>query len=508
MPAFAPVHAFQSDALGEQDAVGLAELIRQRRVSVKEVTEAAIARAEQVNPSLNAIALRMYEQARAWAQPSPGGATHAQGAFAGVPTFIKDTVDLAGYPTQLGSRIFKSAIAKKHDPFAAQLLAQGFNVIGKSKLPEFAFNGTTEYQDGTATANPWHTGYSAGGSSGGAAALVASGVVPIAHGNDGGGSIRIPAAACGLVGLKASRDRFVNANVSRYLPLNLVSEGVLTRSVRDTAMFVAEAEKTYYNRRLPRIGLVEGPGSRRLKVGLLLSAAGDVPVDADTHATVLRTARLLEGAGHSVELIQAGLDQRFVDAFVLYWGLLSFSVARFGRLMFKGSHWDLSRYEVLSRELMHYFQRHLHRLPSSLVALHQFKRFNQTHFAPFDVVLSPVVAHASPPLGYLSPQCAPEELLPRLTGYVGITPMQNVLGTPAISLPMGMTSTDRRPIGVQLSAQAGQEAALLSLAFELEAQVRFPRIEQLADPVGGALFSQADGMRMTAVTENPLPRRA
>lgn len=477
MPDMSSVHAFQPDALGALDAVGLAEQIRRRHVSVKEVTEAAIARAEMVNPSLNAIALPMYEQARAWADPSPGGATHARGAFAGVPTFIKDTVDLAGFPTQLGTRIFKSAKAKKHDPFAAQLLAQGFNVIGKSKLPEFAFNGTTEYQDGTATSNPWHTSYSAGGSSGGAAALVAAGVVPIAHGNDGGGSIRIPAAACGLVGLKVSRDRFVNANVSRYLPLNLVSEGVLTRTVRDTAMFLAEAEKTYYNRRHPRVGLVEGPSAKRLKVGLLLSAAGNVPVDEDTQATVLRTARLLEAAGHTVVPIQAGLDQRHVDAFVLYWGLLSFSVARFGRLMFKGSDWNLAHYEGLSRELMHFFQRNVHRIPSSLVTLYQFKRFNEVHFAPFDVVLSPVVAHASPLLGYLSPQCAPEELLPRLTGYVGITPMQNVLGTPAISLPMGMTSTDRRPIGVQLSAQAGEEAKLLSLALELEGQVKFPRIE-------------------------------
>jgi amidase len=427
---------------------------------------------------LDAIALRTYDQARAWAAPSPGGATYARGGgFAGVPTFIKDTVDLAGFPTQFGSRIFKSANARRHDPFTRQLLAQGFNVIGKSRLPEFAFNATTECQDGTATANPWHTAYSAGGSSGGAAALVAAGVVPIAHWNDGGGSIRIPAAACGLVGLKASRNRLVDANISRFLPVNLVSEGVLTRSVRDTARFLAEAEKTFHNRRYRRVGLVEGPSARRLKVGLLLSAAWDTPVDADTQAVVLRTAHLLERAGHIVEPIDATLTKDYVDAFVRYWGFLSFSVARFGRWMFKGSDWDLSQYEALSLELMRFFQKEWYRIPSSVVALHKFKRFNQTHFAPFDAVLSPVVAHASPKLGYLSPRCPAEELLPRLTGYVGITPMQNAIGTPAISLPMGMTSTDRRPIGVQLSAQAGEEAVLLSLAFELEAQVDFPRIE-------------------------------
>ncbi|HEX5371602.1 MAG TPA: amidase [Aquabacterium sp.] len=472
------IHAFQPDALGQCDAVALAEQIRRGHVSVKEVTEAAIARAEQVNPALNAIALRTYDQARAWAAPAPGGATHAQGAFAGVPTFIKDNVDLAGHPTQQGTRIFKAAKARRHDPFTAQMLAQGFNVIGKSTLPEFAFNGSTEYQDGTATANPWHTGHSAGGSSGGAAALVAAGVVPMAHGNDGGGSIRIPAAACGLVGLKVSRQRFVNSNQSRTLPLNLISEGVLSRTVRDTAVFLAEAEKTFYNRRYPRVGLIEGPAARRLRIGLLLSAAGDVPIDADTQAAVLHTARLLEGAGHTVVPIQARMQQEHIDGFLLYWGFLSFGVGRFGRLLFKGTDWDMSQYQGLSLELMRIFQRRWHRIPSAVMALRSFAQLNETHFAPFDAVLSPVVTQVSPPLGYLSPRCPPEQLLPRLTGYVGFTPMQNVLGTPAISLPMGMSSTDRRPIGVQLAAQAGQEATLLSLALELEAQVAFPQINR------------------------------
>ena len=472
-------HSFQSDALGSLDGVALAEEIRRGHVSAKEVAEAAIARAERVNPVLNAIVLKTYDQARGWATPEPGGATHARGAFAGVPTFIKDNVDLRGWPTQHGTRIFKAAKARRHDPFTAQMLAQGFNVIGKSSLPEFAFNGTTEYQDGTATANPWHTGYSAGGSSGGAAALVAAGVVPIAHGNDGGGSIRIPAAACGLVGLKVSRNRFVNSDQSRTLPLNLISEGVLSRTVRDTAMFLAEAEKTFHNRRYPRVGLIEGPSARRLKIGLLMNAYPDTPIDADTQAAVLRTAKLLGSAGHTVVPIDASLQQAHIDGFLLYWGFLSFGVGRFGRWLFKGTDWDMSQYQGLSLALMRHFQQRWHRFPASVMALRSFSRLNETRFAPFDAVLSPVVTQAAPVLGYLSPRCPPEELLPRLTGYVGFTPMQNVLGTPAISLPVGMSSTDSRPIGIQLAAQAGQEATLLSLAFELESQVSFPKIEAL-----------------------------
>src|SRR5690606_10821929 len=160
---------------------------------------------------------------------------------------------------------------------------------------------------------PWNTAYSAGGSSGGAAALVAAGVVPIAHGNDGGGSIRIPAAACGLVGLKVSRNRFVNSNQSKSLPLNLISDGVLSRTVRDTALFVAEAEKHFLHPKYPRIGLVEGPSAKRLRIGLVLSAAGDTQVDADTEQAVMRTARLLEAAGHTVVPIQATLQQQHID---------------------------------------------------------------------------------------------------------------------------------------------------------------------------------------------------
>ena len=326
----APVHAYRNDALGDHDAVALARLIRQGDVSVHEVTEAAIARAEAVDPALNALALRTFDRARAWASAQGEGAQRHPGAFAGVPTVLKDTVDLTGHPTQMGSRIFEAAPARRDDPFTRQMLALGFNVIGKSKLPEFGFNGTTEYQDGSATANPWQLGFSAGGSSGGSAALVAAGVVPLAHGNDGGGSIRIPAAACGLVGLKVSRNRLVDAAVSRTLPLNLICEGVLTRSVRDTATFLAEGETHFHNRRYPRVGLVEGPSARRLRIGLWMNPPGDVPIDDDIRAAVMRAAHLLESAGHSIEPIDARMSQSHIDSFLLYWACWRFRWAASG----------------------------------------------------------------------------------------------------------------------------------------------------------------------------------
>jgi len=470
------VHAFRADALGDLDGTALAAAIRRHEVDVREVAEAAIARAEAVNPTLNALAWPTFAQARAWSAHQATGGRLSHGAFAGVPTLIKDTVDLAGHPTQLGSRIFRAAPARSDDPFVRQMLALGFNVIGKSRLPEFGFNGTTEYQDGSATANPWHTAYSAGGSSGGSAAMVAAGVVPLAHGNDGGGSIRIPAAACGLVGLKVSRNRLVNAQLSRSLPLNLITEGVLSRSVRDTAHFLAAAEQVHHHRALPAVGLVAGPWARRQRIGLWLNPPGEVAVDDDTRDAVMRAAHLLAQAGHTIEPIDAHLTQAHIDGFLLYWGMLAFSVGRFGRLLFAGTHWDLGQYEGLSQALMQRFGRRWHQLPAAALALYQFAQLNARCFAPFDAVLSPVTTHASPPLGHLHPGLPPEVLIPRLVGYVGFTPLQNVLGTPAISVPMGLTRTDPRPIGVQLAAQAGREATLLSLAYELEAQAPLRRL--------------------------------
>lgn len=476
------LHAFQPDALGDLDATAVAQGLRRGELSHHEVTEAALARLERVNPRLNALALPMAEQARARVR-ADRTITREQGAFHGVPTVIKDTVDLAGQPTQMGTRIFKAAPARRDDPFVRQYLAQGFNVIGKSRLPEFGFNGTTEYQDGSSTANPWHTAYSSGGSSGGSAALVAAGVVPIAHGNDGGGSIRIPAAACGLVGLKVSRNRLVNADMSRSLPLNLITEGVLTRSVRDSALFIAEAEKFHHHRKLPRVGHVEGPARERLRIGLWLTPPGDGVVDAETQSAVMRAAKLLEGQGHIIEPVEARMSPSHIDGFLLYWGFLSFAVGRFGRLLFRGTEWDMAQYEGLSRELMRLFEQRWHRLPSAVMALQSFSRLNAQKFAPFDAVLSPVLTRVSAPLGYLSPALPADVLLPRLIDYVGFTPMHNVLGTPAISVPMGLTREDRRPIGVQLGAQAGHEARLLSLAYELEGLAPLARIT--ATPTGG-----------------------
>ena len=197
------IHSFCSDVLSTHDAVSLATLIKAKEISSREVVTAAIDRLQKVNPVLNGVAEKDFERALQFAEQQK------EGGFAGVPSFVKDNTPVAGLSTNYGSAGLNTPPATAHGSFAKQFLAQGFICLGKSQMPEFGFNATTEPSGKAPTRNPWHTNYSPGGSSGGAASLVAAGVVPIAHANDGGGSIRIPAACCGLVGLKPTRGRLL-----------------------------------------------------------------------------------------------------------------------------------------------------------------------------------------------------------------------------------------------------------------------------------------------------------
>lgn len=254
------VHAFGNDILADHDAVALAELIRRGEISNVEVAEAAIARARRVNGTLNAIEHEIFAHALLTAE-----SRKPTGVFGGVPTFVKDNADMQGLPTRSGTRAATPHVAKKHGPFTEQYLAQGFTVLGKSSLPEFGFNASTEFEEDHPTRNPWNPGYWAGGSWGGSAALVAAGVVPIAHANDGGGWISVPAACCGLIGLKPTRNRHRNNESASTMPINIVSEGVVTRSVRDTAAFMAGLEVFYRNPKLPKSAASEAREKRNSK---------------------------------------------------------------------------------------------------------------------------------------------------------------------------------------------------------------------------------------------------
>jgi len=462
------VHAFGDDALGDLDTVGVAAAVAAGQISAREAAEAAIARAERVNPELNAIQHRDFERGLA-ASEQP-----AEGVFAGVPTFVKDNTDFAGLPSDQGSLAVKARPAAAHAPFTEQFLSAGFTVLGKSTMPEFGFNATTEYATLPPTRNPWNTGYSAGASSGGAAALVASGVVPIAHANDGGGSIRIPAAACGLVGLKPTRGRVVPAAEAAKLPVDIISNGVVTRTVRDTAHFMAATQAYRPAAGLKPLGLVEGPSDRRLKVGLIIDSITGTPTDEDTRKAVLATADLLDSLGHDVVEVPLPVGKTFMEDFKHYWGLLAFSTQHFGRRVM-GPDFDKTLTDPLTRGLARRFVRQAWRTPTAIRGLKRSEQRYRAAFADVDVVLSPTLAYATPELGYLSPAVDFAVMFERLVQYAAFTPLNNAAGGPAISLPLGRSSSDM-PIGVHFSADHGDEQTLLELAYELEAAQPFAKI--------------------------------
>ncbi|WP_459981315.1 amidase [Nocardioides sp. AN3] len=464
------VDAFADDALGHDDAVGLAGRLAAGEVSPEELVEAAIGRIEKVDGELNAVAVRDFERARR--------TTGAQGFLHGIPTLMKDNVDVAGLPTQQGSDAYVGRPAEHDGELSRLLKSLGVVCLGKTQMSEFGFSATAEHPRLGAVRNPWDTTRTAGASSAGAAALVCAGAVPLAHGNDGGGSIRIPASVNGLVGLKPSRGRLPLEPFHRQMPLRIVVDGVITRSVRDTAAFLREAERQHpAPPTLMPIGDVTRPGQDRLRVAFFTSSAGRAAT-SEVDGLTRWTAELLESLGHRVEEVEAPVTPAFADDFVLYWGFLALMVIRSGRL-FAGRTWDTAKLDNLTRGLAAHTRRRLHRLPGALRRLRRSSALSAGLHATYDVVLTPTLAQETPLVGHLDPMQDYETVMDRLRDWVAFTPWQNVSGDPAISLPLATTSNGL-PQGMMLGAGIGREALLLGLAYELEEAVGFASVTGFA----------------------------
>ncbi len=463
------VHAFGDDALGDFDAVGLADAIRAGWVSRAEVIEAAIARTEAVNPALNGLAYTAFAPAR-----ETTSANAATGFFSGVPTFIKDNVDVAGQPTMRGTDAWAPTDAIADSEFTQLYLATGPTSLGKTQMSEFGFSASAEHPRLGPVRNPWNTDYTAGASSSGSGAFVAAGVVPIAHANDGGGSIRIPASCNGLVGLKPSRGRLPVNPELRRLPVGIVANGVLTRSVRDTAAFYREAERIWRNPKLAPVGDVTRPGRQRLRIAVVTRSV-QRECSPQVRELTLKSAGLLEELGHRVEHVdEPPVPASFPDDFVLYWGFLALAQVRTGRRVF-GNTFDRTRLDSLTLGLDRHTSRNIHRLPLAIMRLRRLRRRTAQFFGTYDAVLMPTVADQTPRIGYLAPT-EYQQVMDRLVDWVAFTPLHNVTGEPAISLPLAQ-SAEGMPVGMMLSADLGQEALLLELAYELEEARPWARIQ-------------------------------
>ncbi len=464
------VHAFTDDALSDHDAVGLVAELRAGRVSIPDLVAAAVARTEKVNPELNGLAHAAFDKAGALARFPRGG------FFAGIPSFVKDNVDLGGAPTQRGSDAFVSRPAQQDGDFVRMFVATGLIPLGKTQLSEYGFSAAAEHPRLGPVRGPWSTDHSAGASSSGSAAFVAAGVVPLAHANDGGGSIRIPAAVNGLVGLKPTRDRLAQDKLLRDLPVRIISDGVLTRSVRDTAAFYREAEKVFRNVKLAPIGDITRPGRKRLRIAVVTSSVGR-DASPEVRELTLKTAALLEGLGHQVEEVAPPVPDSFRDDFILYWSMLAMVVVATGRRA-NGPTWDPAKLDNLTLGLARHCRRNLHRLPSATLRLSRSRKHTARFFETYDVTLTPTLATQTPLVGRLDPGNDYDEIMDRLEEWVAFTPLYNATGDPAVSLPLARTAAGL-PQGMMLGGPAGGEAGLLALALELEEAQPFERIQDV-----------------------------
>ncbi|MGI4879990.1 MAG: amidase [Janthinobacterium lividum] len=448
------------------DAIGLARLVRTKQVSSTALLDCALEHTQRVNPKINAVINFCEDAARqAIKQGLPDG------PLRGVPFLVKDgAMDWAGLRTTSGSRALANApIVGSDSPLAAAIRGSGVVMFGKTNLPEFGLAVVTEPQLFGPTRNPWNSEFSPGGSSGGAAAAVASGFVPAAHGNDGAGSLRIPAAWCGVFTMKTTRGRISMAPGAEGLG-GLTTQGFLSRTVRDNALLLdlscqPQIGDPYWRDPPSRSFLshVASP-SRRLRVGVLTDTfPGGDKLDPECRATVDATSALLAELGHHVEPITMNGDWQG-----LYSALCRLIAASaFARVTSLGEERGAPFTEAQIDPVVWLLVEEGRKvsLPEYIAArgyLQTFSRnFAATH-AAFDVLMTSTTPCSAPRIG------APQDTLRDLRGTAANTSIFNITGQPAMSLPLGMSSSGT-PLGAQLSAAAGEEGLLYSLAAEIEA---------------------------------------
>jgi amidase len=455
----------------DYDGLGLAELVRTGGVSAAELVDAAIERIERHNPAINAVVHKAYDEARAAAKGDlPAG------PFTGVPFLVKDLlITVAGWPRTSGSRFAKGVVDAEDCGLMRRYRSSGVVALGKTNLPEFGITGTTESALFGPCRNPWNLDRSVGGSSGGSAATVASGIVPMAHGGDGRGSIRIPAACCGLVGLKATRDRNPHLPDGYDFTQGYVVEHVLTRTVRDCAAMldvtgVPEPASPYAPPARDRPYMEEiGRAPGRLRIAWSSETANGRPIQPEIQAALEETVALLEKLGHELVPEGLGVDQRALYRAQNAWSSANFA-AGFKRLVAQvGREPEPDELEPLtwaslnagrrySGERVMWEQQELRMLARGVMAL----------FERYDVYLTPVMGRTAPPIGYIDPVKVEPRDIGRRNGELFPFPAPfNMTGQPSISLPL-CQSADGLPIGMMFTARYADEATLFRLAAQLE----------------------------------------
>ena len=468
------------------DAVQLGILIRKGEINPLDLLNKTIERIERVNPQLNAVVHKLYDLARLeaekWSAENRAEKTR-NAVFAGVPFLLKDLIaEYNGTPVQEGSRAVRGYVSKQDTELVKRQRAGGLVIVGKTNSPEFGCLPTTEPLLHGPTHNPWNPALTPGGSSGGAAAAVAAGIVPMAHGNDAGGSIRIPASCCGIFGLKPTRGRNPLGPHFFDLGSGLVHEHGLTRSVRDSAALLdltsgPDLGDAYASPPRERPFLEEvGRVSRRLKIGLLTSVpegwAFQTELHPDCREALLDAAGICEDLGHIVEEIPSG-KLAYPNFSAAYGGLFTCLV---GHII---KYWEKALRKEITQDQLEpltwvFYRAGLKRTGSDyLASVEDLQRFTRRiahwyHDGDYDLLLSPTLR--VPPVKLGSFQWSPEDpnrWLEATEALVAFTRIQNVTGQPAMSVPL-FWNRENVPIGVQFAGRFGDEATLFQLAGQLE----------------------------------------
>ncbi len=453
-------------------ALSLAASIRSKELSPVELMDACLTRVDELNDRVNAVIWRDDEEARAAARAAEDalvkGRPDELPPFHGVPIPIKDLTSVAGWPVTYGSRVAPEGVSEEDELIVGAFRRAGFLLAGRTNTPEFGPITAAENLRYGLSRNPWNLDHTPGGSSGGAAAATAAGMFPLAHGNDGGGSIRIPASCCGLVGLKVSRGRvpkLVNSWEGGAV------EGVLTRDVADTAAvldLISQPDRgAWYNAPAPERPFVEEVGADpgRLRIGLLEQAPFGLPIDPACTEAARAAAAVLEGLGHRVEPVTYEVPEDFLGAFL---NVVNSGLADYEDIDWEGAepHIRLYRARAQGVDSLAYVR--------AVHALQRFTRQVTSRWgAEFDLLLSPTMTIPPPRAGeILEAVHGGGEGGPALQVFqmAVLTSGFNMTGQPAISLPTHIDG-DNLPIGVQLVAGPWEEALLLRISSQLEQAV-------------------------------------
>jgi amidase len=495
----------RADTYTALDAVEVDRLVRSGELQASEVVEAAISRIEQANPLLNAVVIKDYARAHSAAREIDSRSSKP-GPFAGLPLLLKDlNAPAAGLLLTQGSRFRRHYVPDYDCAVVERLKRAGSAILGRTNTPEYGASSVTEPELWGATRNPWNPDVSPGGSSGGAAAAVASGMVPLAHGNDAAGSNRIPAAYCGILGVKPSRGRIPNGPELGELWRGMVVDGVLSRSVRDAAAFLDAVSG-------PDVGAphIAPPAHGRfldavdapalpMRVGFSTQSPLGVPVDAAHVQAVLDAAAAVKAMGHSVEEAAPRFDaEAFFADFLLFAGVAAgftfrLDTARVGRTPRRSDHECATRLAAQMGKSVGSDEYEM-----ANFRLRREARKIAAFFESHDVWLAPVVAHRAPPIGSGRPGWKTalrleiaaalglggrnkradrlRELAPMRFRNGGFVQPANVTGHPALSIPFALH--DGMPVAVHLMGRYGEEAALLRLARQFE--TAYPWASRLA----------------------------